>query len=58
MKTSLKTGVAQIFSCCLQKLGARKFGAALPLYPAGRYSPFNETKRISSSSRNYVVLTF
>ena len=33
MKTSLKTGSAQIFSCCLQKLGARKFGAAPTLPP-------------------------
>ena len=64
MKTSLKTGFAQIFSCCPQKMGARKFGAGLqpppppPLAPLARTSPVRKLKRISSSSSNYVVLTF
>ena len=34
METSLKTGFAQIFSCCPKKLSCPKFGgAAAPLAP-------------------------
>ena len=54
MKTSFKTGFAQIFSCCPQKWGTRKFGAA----PLARTPPLTKLKRISSSSNNYLVLTF
>ena len=57
MKTSLKTGFAQIkFSCCPPKMGGyRKFeGGGSP----ARTPPLAKLKRISSSSSNYVVLTF
>ena len=40
MKTSLKTGFAQIFSCCPQK-----WGAAVPLASPGPYASLNETKK-------------
>ena len=40
MKTSLKTGFAQIFSCCPPKMGA----AATPRLPDS-YAPLNETKK-------------
>ena len=37
METSLKTGFAQIFSCCPKKLSCPKFGgAAAPLAPPAR----------------------
>ena len=63
MKTSLKTGFAQIFPCCPPKMGARKFEAGLqppspPPRPPGPYIPRKEIKKVSSSSSNYVVLTF
>ena len=65
MNTSLKTGFAQIFSCCLPKMGAekkcRKFWgeeAAAPLALLARTPPLAKLKMISSSSSNYVVLTF
>ena len=56
MKTSLKTGFAQIFSCCPQKMGAQKFGAGLqpplppiapppPHRPPGPYIPRKEIKK-------------
>ena len=52
MKTSLKTGFAQIFSCFSQKMGARKFGAGLqppspppPHRPPGPYIPRKEIKK-------------
>ena len=39
MKTSLKTGFAQIFSCCPKNLSCPKFGgAAAPLAPPGPYA--------------------
>ena len=39
MQTSLKTGFAQIFSCCPKKLSCQKFGgAAAPLAPPGPYA--------------------
>ena len=40
MKTSLKTGFAQIFSCCPQKMG----GCIPPRLP-GPYASLNETKK-------------
>ena len=52
MKTSLKTAFAQISLAAPKKWGARKFGAAPPS------PPLTKLKRISSSSNNYVVLTF
>ena len=48
MKTSLITGVAQIFSCCPQKMGGRKFGEGglqPPHRLPGPYAPLNETKK-------------
>ena len=37
METSLKTGFAQIFSCCPKNLSCPKFGgAAAPLAPPAR----------------------
>ena len=37
MKTSLKAGFAQIFSCCLKNLSCPKFGGvAAPLAPPAR----------------------
>ena len=37
METSLKTGFAQIFSCCPKNLSCPKFGgAAAPLAPLAR----------------------
>ena len=57
MKTSLKTGVAQIFSCCPEKMGGSKIwggggggggeGEGLqPLHrPPGPYATLNETKK-------------
>ena len=40
METSLKTGFAQIFSCCPKNLSCPKFGggAAAPLAPPGPYA--------------------
>ena len=41
METSLKTGFAQIFSCCSKNLSRPKFGgAAAPLAPPAR-TPMN-----------------
>ena len=41
MKTSLKAGFAQIFSCCLKNLSCPKFGgAAAPLAPPARTPMF------------------
>ena len=47
MKTSLKTGFAQIFSCCLQKIGDSKIWGSppSPIRPPGPYAPLNETKK-------------
>ena len=39
METSLKTGFAQVFSCCPKNLSCPKFGgAAAPLAPPGPYA--------------------
>ena len=47
MKTSLKTGFAQIFSCCPPKMGDSKIWSSPPppLRPPGPYAPLNETKK-------------
>ena len=45
MKTSLKTGFAQIFSCCPQKMGDSKIWGSPPFAPPGLYAPLNETKK-------------
>ena len=43
METSLKTGFAQIFSCCPKNLSCPNFGgAAAPLAPPAR-TPMNKT---------------
>ena len=54
MKTSLKAGFAQIFSCCPKNLSCPKFeGAAAPLAPPAR-TPMSFTQRFFSrnSSKN------
>ena len=44
METSLKTGFAQIFSCCPKNLSRPKFGgAAAPLAPPAR-TPMGKKK--------------
>ena len=53
MKTSLKTGFAQIFSCYPKEWGSAKIWGSSACTP-----PLTKLKRISSSSSNYVVLTF
>ena len=62
MNTSLKTGFAQIFSCCPPQNGGlpKIWGeeAAAPLALVARTPPLTKLKMISSSSSNYVVLTF
>ena len=49
MKTSLKTGVAQIFSCCPEKMGGSKIwgegGLPPPHRLPGPYASLNETKK-------------
>ena len=49
MKTSLKTGVAQVLSCYPQKMGGSKIwggGTAAPPHRLpGPYAPLNETKK-------------
>ena len=51
MKTSLKTGAAQIFSCSPQNTGELENfsgvggGAAAPPSSHGLYAPLNETKK-------------
>ena len=65
MKTSLKTGAAQIFSCSPQNTGELENfsggggGWLQPLHrPLACTPPLTKLKRISSSSSNEVVLTF
>ena len=53
MKASLKTGFAQILSCCPPKMGG-----CSPPRPPGPYPTLTKLRRISSSSSDYVVLTF
>ena len=46
METSLKTGFAQVFSCCLKNLSCPNFGgAATPLAPPGHYAYVPEVLR-------------
>ena len=46
METSLKTGFAQIFSCCPKKLSCPKLGgAAAPLAPPARTPMLNVVQR-------------
>ena len=48
METSLKTGFAQIFSCCPKNLSRPKFwGAAAPLVPPAR-TPMSVSYRVTS----------
>ena len=61
----LKKLASPKFSLAAPKIGARNFGAGLqppppppPIAPLARTSPVRKLKRISSSSSNYVVLTF
>ena len=50
METSLKTGFAQIFSCCSKNLSRPKFGgAAAPLAPPARTPMANSAFRIPDS---------
>ena len=58
MKTSLKTGFAQIFSCCPQKMGESKIWGSPPFAPLARTPLLTKLKRMSSSSSDYVVPTF
>ena len=47
METSLKTGFAQIFSCCPKNLSCPKFGgAAAPLAPLAR-TPMTVTPQMT-----------
>ena len=51
METSLKTGFAQIFSCCPKNLSRPKFGgAAAPLAP-----PARTPMRLKPSRANVVL---
>ena len=60
METSLKTGFAQIFSCCPKNLSCPNFGgAAAPLAPRGPYAygasgPL--TKKIRKTLRSLFAL--
>ena len=46
MKTSLKTGFNQIFSCSPKKMGGLKIWGSPPrLCPPGPYAPLNETTK-------------
>ena len=58
METSLKTGFAQIFSCCPKKLSCPKFGgAAAPLAPSAR-TPLTKWKVIVPFYENDLPETF
>ena len=46
------------FSCCPPKMGGSKIWGSPPFAPLARTPPLTKLKRISSSSNNYVVLTF
>ena len=45
MKTSSKTGFAQIFSCTPPKMGGSKIWGSPPFVPPGPYAPLNETTK-------------
>ena len=56
METSLKTGFAQIFSCCPKNLSYPKFGgAAAPLAPPARPLMSLDTKFSSLEKSWYFV---
>ena len=56
METSLKTGFAQIFSCCPKNLSYPKFGgAAAPLAPPARTLMSLDTKFSSLEKSWYFV---
>ena len=59
METSLKTGFAQIFSCCPKNLSCPKFGgAAAPLAPPARTPVFDKSsdeEMSEMSSQEYPV---
>ena len=64
METSLKTGFAQIFSCCPKNLSCPNFGgAAAPLAPPGPYAyvqarvNFDQHKNISPV-KHLIIKTF
>ena len=47
METSLKTGFAQIFSCCPKNLSCPNFGgAAAPLAPPARTPMYDEKHKL------------
>ena len=51
MKTSLKAGFAQIFSCCPKNLSCPKFGgAAAPLAPPARTPMITENSVFNNYS--------
>ena len=47
MKTSLKTGLAQIFSCSPQKIWGLKIWGSPPLAPLARTPPLTKLQRIT-----------
>ena len=58
METSLKTGFAQIFSCCPKNLSRPKFGgAAAPLAPPGPYAYECSLKAFCTIIYNHPVNT-
>ena len=57
METCLKTGFAQIFSCCPKKLSCPKFGgAAAPLAPPARTPMFGTACKHLVQTLNYDIL--
>ena len=58
METSLKTGFAQIYSCCPKTLSCPKFGgAAAPLAPPAR-TPMKKGTRYNNFSYELTVFGF
>ena len=50
METSLKTGIAQIFSCCPKNLSCPKLGgAAAPLAPPAR-TPMEKSTKVMNTA--------
>ena len=59
METSLKTGFAQIFSCCPKKLSCPKFGgAAAPLAPPARTPMRNRWSTFTISKIIYCMILY
>ena len=57
METSLKSGFAQIFSCCPKNLSCPKFGgAAAPLAPPARTPVIAPDKRVRPKASNSLVI--